>query len=145
MGRRRLRPAADRGPGREQAGTGLFATVFGVVAFLLLLLLAVQVLVGLYTTTMVSTAALDAANEAARAPDPTDDGTQGRAATHALDGLGGYGRGAGHVSFDWTGTTGDEVVLNVQADKMTFLPASFGPGLGRHLSRTVRVRVERFR
>jgi len=43
-----------------EAGTGLIGTAFGVVVFLLFLLLGVQVLLGLYTTTVVTSATLDA-------------------------------------------------------------------------------------
>jgi hypothetical protein len=127
-----------------EAGTGLIGTAFGVVVFLLFLLLGVQVLLGLYTTTVVTSATLDAANRAARASDPTARAVLDAEAGRAVDGLGAFGRD-GRVSFDWTGTTGDEVVLTVHARKMTLLPPAFGSALGNRINRTVRVRVERLR
>jgi Flp pilus assembly protein TadG len=133
--------AADR---RDERGTGLIATAFGAVVFVLFLLLAVQVLLGLYTTTVVSATTLDAANRLARASDPTDPASQQAQTDQATTSLGGFARG-GRVSFDWHETSGNEVVVTVHANKMTLLPPAFGSALGNRIDRTVRVRVERLR
>ena len=112
--------------------------------FVLFLLLAVQVLLGLYTTTVVSAATLDAANRLARTENPTSAAAQQAQTDQATASLGGFGRG-GHVRFQWTGTSADEVVVTVHATKMTLLPPAFGSALGNRIDRIVRVRVERFR
>src|SRR3954453_4820917 len=101
------------------------------------MLFAVQVLVGLFTTTLVTSATLDAAHEVAHRGDPTDVLVQHDVATRAVAGLGAFGRGPGQVAFDWTGTTDDSVVLTVHAHKMTFLPPAFGAALGNRIDRTV--------
>ena len=135
-------PTADRE--RTEAGTGLIGTTFGVVVFLLFLLFSVQVLLGLYTTTVVTSATLDAANRVARAADPTAPVAQQAASDGAVDALGSFAR-QGRVTFDWAGTTADEVVVTVHARKMTLLPPAFGAALGNRVDRVVRVRVERLR
>ena len=112
--------------------------------FVLFLLFAVQVLLGLYTTTVVSATTLDAANRLARSADPTNAAAQETQTEQSTASLGGFGRG-GRVSFDWSATTADEVVVTVHARKMTLLPPAFGRSLGNRIDRTVRVRVERFR
>jgi hypothetical protein len=141
--------AASARPSRvrtaEQGGTGLVGTLFGATAFLLLLLFATQILLGLYTTTVVSSASLDASVELSHRIDPTDIAAQQLAADGARRRLGSFGRDPGRVTFDWTGTDGDEVVLTVHARKMTLLPAAFGDALGNRIDRTFRTRVERVR
>ena len=142
MARRRRARAADR---RVEAGTGLVGTLFGVTAFLLFLLLAVQVLLGLYTTTVVTSAATDAANELSHAPDPTSPDEQRAVADRATARLGGFAQRPDGFVLDWKGTDADNVVLTVHARKMTVLPAAFGQALGSRIDRTIRVRVERLR
>jgi hypothetical protein len=119
--------------------------LFAVTAFLLLLLLAVQVLLGLYTTTVVTAAATDAANELTHVPDPSDSRAQQDATSRASARLGAYARRPGRFALDWTGTNTDTVVVTVHAQKMTVLPAAFGASLGNRIDRTIRVRVERIR
>ena len=113
--------------------------------FLLLLLFAVQVLLGLYTTTVVTSAAADAANELSHAADPMDERTQERIADRAVDRLGAFGHRPGGLTLDWEGTDADTVVVRVQARKMTLLPSAFGQALGNRIDRTLRVRVEHMR
>jgi hypothetical protein len=137
---RRFRPRTV-----DERGTGLVSTLFGATAFLLFLLFATQVLVGLYTTTVVSSAALDAAGSLARTADPSDTATQQRAETAARARLGRFGSDADRVQFDWTGTSADTVVVTVHARKMSLLPAQFGGQLGNRIDRTYRVRVEAIR
>jgi len=144
VSRTRTRTAEDAGDEADEAGTGLIGTTFGVVVFILFLLFSVQVLLGLYTTTVVTSATLDAANRMARADDPTAPIGQATATDRAIDSLGAFARD-GRVTLDWTGTTADEVVVTVHARKMTLLPPAFGAALGNRVDRTVRVRVERLR
>jgi hypothetical protein len=129
----------------DSAGTGLIGTLFGVTAFLIFLLFAVQVLIGLYTTSLVTTTTLDAANELSHRADPADPAAQQGISDRAIDSLGAFGRAPGRIAFDWAGTDDDVVVLTVHARKMTFLPSAFGSALGNRIDRTVRVRVERVR
>jgi hypothetical protein len=129
----------------DEGGTGLVGSLFGVTAFLLLLLFAVQVLVGLYTTTVVTSAATDAANELSHTTDPTNRASQQAATDHATARLGAFAQRPGGFSLEWTGTDGDDVVVTVHARKMTLLPAAFGSALGNRIDRTIRVRVERLR
>lgn len=50
------------------------------------------------------------------------------------------------MTFDWSGTTGDEVVLRVQASNPNvLLPVVAGRAALDRLDRTIRVRVERVR
>jgi hypothetical protein len=56
------------------------------------------------------------------------------------------GRYADRVTFDWSATTGDEVVLRVRTrNPHVLLPVLAGPAALDRLDRTIRVRVERFR
>ncbi len=128
-----------------EAGTGLVGTTVGVTIFLAFLLLATQVLLGLYTTSVVTSVTVDAATDVAHAVDPTSDVAQQPASEEARRRLGSYATGSGQVELDWTATTGDEVVVTVRAHKMTLLPPSFGAALGNRIDRTVRVRTERLR
>src|SRR3954470_18723888 len=88
----------------QERGAGLIGTAFGVAIFLLFLLFAVQVLLGLYTTSVVTSTALDAANRLARAGDPTLDSRQRNEADRAISSLGGFALD-GRATFEWTGTT----------------------------------------
>ncbi len=54
---------------RRDRGAGLFGSVFGLVSFLVFLLLAMQVLWSLYATSVVTAAAYDAGRAAARTGD----------------------------------------------------------------------------
>ena len=129
-------------------GTGLIGSIAALLAFLALLLFAVQLLMALYTTTVVTSAAHEAARVAARGAvdqrDPVAVATaraRGEARLRQL--LGGVGDRA---TLDWSSSTQDSVALRVRADAPRFLL----PGLGgldtiRHVDRTVRVRVEQLR
>ena len=128
-------------PWRPQDGSGALSTILGAGVFLLFMLFAVQVLVGLYTTSAVNAATYDAAKAVAG----SDGGPAARsvAVANAQSQLGDYGR---RVSFDWSGSTGDVVRLQARGPRPSFLPTSLtGPvGLG-DIVRTVTVRVERVR
>ena len=145
---RSTRSAADphraglRKAGRPEAGAGVISTVAGVTVFLVLLLFAVQVLVGLYATSVVTAATYDAAKVLAGAD--TGDSAMGRA--NAEDGarrqLGRYGEKA---AFAWENDA-EVVRLHVQAPRPTLLPHTLVRGVGlSDIERTVVVRVERVR
>lgn len=132
---------------RTDAGGGLIGTIGGVTVFLVLMLFAVQLLVNLYATSVVTSATYEGARQVAGSRvDHTDpaalDDSHARAEARVRDLLGAAGNNA---SFDWSQSTPDTVALRVRAD-----PPRFGwPGLrGRigfdHIDRTVRIRVERW-
>jgi hypothetical protein len=110
------------------------------VVFLGLLLFAVQALFNLYATSVVTAVAYDAARRVAVA----DGGTAavGQAEADARRALGRYGA---RVTFDWSASDGEFVVLSVRARNPTrLLPAMAGPLAFDEIGRTVRVRVEAF-
>ena len=116
----------------RQAGTGIIGTVMGVTVFLTLLLFAVQVLVGLYATTVVTAAAYDAAKSVAGA----DRQAPEVAVATARQRIGPLGERA---AFTWA-IDGDVVALTVRAPRPTLLPLA-----SPDVVRTVRVRVESLR
>jgi hypothetical protein len=125
------------------AGSGLVGVMAGVGVFLVFLLFAVQLLVGLTARSAVAAAAYDAASTAAGYPRAgvlaADGQTRGEA--RAREELGEEGARA---RFDWTGTDGDQVVLRIQVDAPHVLAPSFtGPLLSNQIDRTVIVRRER--
>ena len=119
-------------------GTGVIGTVVGVLIFLSLLLFAVQVLVGLYATTVVSAAAYDAAKTVAGADAGGTAAARGAAVADARRRL---GRVGDQATFTW-GEAPDSIVLTVRAPRPRFLPASLGLP---DVVRTARVRVEAVR
>ena len=128
-----------------QAGTGLVGTTVGVTIFLAFLLLATQVLLGLYTTSLVTSAPVDAATAVARAADPTSGPTQQDASDRARRRLGAFARRENAFELDWSSTTADDVVVVVHARTMSLLPPSFGAALGNRIDRTIHVRAEHLR
>lgn len=126
---------------RDERGTGLIGTLIGVLVFVLLMFFAVQVLVGLYASTVVSSAAFDAARIMASpgaAQDPLARARAEAAAKHDL------GRSGSTASFDWQARD-DAIVLTLTASRPTMLPSSITAITDKTISRTVRVRVERAR
>lgn len=125
---------------RGDAGTGLVGTIASVTVFLVFLLFAVQLLVGLYGRSVVTSVAYDGARSVAG-----HRSTHDRAAELAAEERMRQQVGSGmHLSFDWSGRTTDEVVLRVQADNPRFLwPGLSGSLATDHIDRTVRVRIER--
>lgn len=134
---------------RGEAGAGILGTVLGAGVFLLLLLFAVQVLVGLYATSVVTAATYDAAKSVAGADVGESPLAKADAERTAQAQLGDFGR---RVSFQWgeVDEDGDSLVdvvlLSARAPRPSFLPRSLlgGVGLG-DIERTVRVRLERVR
>jgi hypothetical protein len=118
------------------------------VAFLALVLFAVQLLMNLYTTSIVTSAAHEGARMAAGAGVDHDDPaavtaarTRGERRVRQL--LGQFGE---RVRMDWTASNDDTVALRIEADTQRFLLPGLQAALGfDHVDRTVRVRVERLR
>lgn len=125
---------------RDERGGGPLSAWFGFVVFLALLLFAVQVLFNLYSTSVVTSVAYDAARKVAGARGGPASVPQ--AESDARRALGQYGS---RVSFEWAQTDGDAVVLRVRArNPSMLLPAMAGPVAFGEIDRTIRVRVERF-
>lgn len=135
MARRR---APRRRPGER--GSGLISTWIGFVVFLGTLLFAVQALLNLYATSVVSSVTYDAARQVAQSGGTA--GARGRAEARARDLLGAFGQRA---TFDWSGSTGEDVVLRVRGDvARVLLPPRGGPLPFGSIDRTVRLRLERW-
>lgn len=120
-----------------ERGSGTVSMLFGVAAFLSLLFLAVQVLVHLYATSVVSAAAFDAARLAS-----------GAAATGAdaarAHGLGLLGDFSGSVQAFEVRVGADAVTVHVAADSPALLPSVVSRALNSAaIDRTVTLRRER--
>lgn len=137
---RRWRHLADDG------GAGLIGTTSGVLVFLCFLLFAVQLLIGLYGRSVMTSVALSGANRVAGARVDHADAAavavaRARAEAEMRQLL---GRQASGTTFDWSGSTPDEVVLRVHADLPRFMLPGVKGRLGTDtVDRTIRVRVER--
>jgi len=119
----------------------MVSSMLGVFVFLLLLLFAVQVLYGLYATSIVTAVTYDAAK--AVAGSDGGDGAEAAAQRGATDQLGRYGR---DVRFDWHGSDDDVVRLRVEARRPSFFPRQLvGDSFLGQIVRTVRVRREKTR
>lgn len=107
--------------------------------FLLLLLLAVQVVFHLYATSVVTAATFDGARLVAASDGVAED----QAEAHVRGLLGRYGEESVEVSFE---PDPDDVVLTVVARSPSILPATLRrPMRMDRIERTVRVRIERTR
>ena len=128
---------------RAQRGSGVFGTMFGLFVFLLLLLVAVNVIYALYARSMVTNAALDAARDVA-GHGAAEDRDAARAAedTEFRERIG-LGDGA---RLEWSADDPDVVVVRVIAAPPSMLPRALGDvfGIGT-TDREVRIRVERER
>ena len=126
---------------RSERGSGPISTWIGFAAFLGILLFTIQSLLNLYATSVVTSVAYDAAREVAGA-----DGGSGAVAQAEARARGLLGRFGQQVSFDWSATDGEDVVLRVRGPvPRVLLPVQRGPVAFGEIDRTVRVRVERFR
>jgi len=106
-----------------------------------LLLFAIQALFNLYATSVVTGVAYDAARRVAVA-----DGGPGNVAQAEADARRALGRYGARMTFDWSASDGEVVVLSVRARNPTrLLPSMAGPLAFDEIDRTVRVRVEAFR
>lgn len=125
----------------DDRGTGLVPTVTGVLVFLLLLTVALQVLVGLYATSVVSSSAWDAARTAAayRSTGADGDSVVRRQVTEELQSR---LKGFREVSVEWSDDV-ESVQLTVRARRPSFVPGDFNvPGSLDWIERTVTVRRE---
>lgn len=128
----------DRGGRASDRGTAVVGTFVGFVILLVLLLFSAQVLVRLYATSSLTTAATRAAQEVAQSPDPIAAVPDAVAAARSE--LGTFG--AQHTLFIWKEVDANQVVLEVRAISPEFVPVPVG---WRVIDRTVTVRTERFR
>ena len=130
------KPIAER-------GSGLFGMAAGLTVFLLLMLAAVQVLFNLYASTVVTSAAVDAARIVAGYDSAGDRcAATGGAEAAFWQSLGDYGaRGSADLTWDCNGH--EKVSLTVAAEHPTILPRRLLglAGLGR-LRRVIEMRVE---
>jgi hypothetical protein len=133
------RSTASAAPTRAaEAGTAVVGTLVGFAIFLTLLLFSAQVLVRLYATSAVTSAATRAAETVADSPDPPAEVAVAEA--QARSQLGSFG--SSRTSFRWKEVDDQQVVLEVVATSPAFLP---GPHSWERITRTVTVRTERFR
>ena len=125
----------------DERGGGLVQLWAGFFVFLAMLLFAVQVLFNLYAASVVTAVSYDAARRVAGS-----DGGPGHMADAEDQARRSLGRYAGRVTFDWSATSPEEVVLRVQSDNPSvLLPVVAGPVAFDKLDRTIRIRVEKFR
>jgi hypothetical protein len=131
-------PTADPARQREE-GTALVGTLVGFAIIIVLLLFAAQMLVRLYATSSLTSAAFAAARQVAESPadQPAALEVAQQDAAHSLGGF-----GADHTQFHWLEVDSQRVVLRVTARSPGFLPL---PASFRQIERTVTVRTERFR
>lgn len=125
----------------DEGGASILATIIGAGVFLLLMLFAVQVLVGLYTSSVVNAATYDAAK--AVAGSDGGDPAVAAARANAQSQLGSYGK---RVTFDFSSSTPEVIRVVATGPRLSFLPAALtGPvGLG-DIRREVTVRREKVR
>ncbi len=125
----------------DERGGGPISLWIGFSVFLVMLLFAVQVLFNLYAASVVTAVSYDAARRVAGT-----EGGPGHIAEAEQQARQALGRYADRVTFDWSATSNEQVVLRVQADNPSvLLPVVAGPTAFDSLDRTIRVRVERFR
>jgi Flp pilus assembly protein TadG len=137
------------GRARDDRGAGMISSLAGLTVFLLFLLLAVQVLVGLYATSTIRATLHDAASRAAAGGAGTDPADLARLSDQAEASLGAMGDRTDIelrlVDDDGDGT-GDVIAGEAVAVPPRFVPRSVGGMLGfEDIRASVRVRVERFR
>lgn len=125
-------------------GAGLVSTFAGFLVFLVFLLFACQTLLGLFARSSVSAAAFDGARSVAdRGILPPDELDQAQAeAESRMRQL--LGQAGAQSSFDWTGTNGDwvQVQVRVPAPRLGWPGFTTSPA---PLERSARVRVEDLR
>lgn len=124
----------------------MIGTSAAFLVFLLLMFGAVQILFNLYASSMVTSAALEAAQTVAGfSADANRCAAVDDADAQFIETLGAYGT-AGHAELFWTCADPDTVTVQVIAVHPTFLPPRLAGliELGQ-LDRTIIVRVEEFR
>jgi hypothetical protein len=135
---------SERSADDGEVGAGLIGTVFGAAGFLVLLLFAVQLVLNLYATTVVTAVGFDAARIVAGG-DAGEVGratSQGAAESFARSLLGRYEE-QGSLGMTW-GYDADTVSLRIEATHPTrLLPSVTFPF--QRVDRTITVRLEDFR
>lgn len=131
----------------DERGGGLIGTISGLLVLLALLLFAVQSLFALFARSAVTDAAYEGARQLAGDRVAHEDlGAVLLARQQAERTVRSHlGRFGSEVQLDWSGSTSDTISLNVRARPPGFLWDALrgtGPDL---ITRTVRVRVERWR
>jgi hypothetical protein len=122
----------------HEAGTAVVGTLVGFLIFMVLMLLGLQTLIHLYATSAVTAAANEAAQQVATAGGQPGGVPAAEASARAS--LGSFG--ADRTHFDWIEVDAEQVVLRVTARSPGLVPLS---GSLQRISRTVRLRTERFR
>ena len=133
-------PASSRRPGDR--GTGLIGSIAGVTVFLAFLTVAVQVLVDLYQTSVVTAAGYDVARSVAADPDqPPSEPELAAAEARVRDLLGGAGDDA---EVDWEVDEAAGVLrLRLVVPTRRFLLPVVAGSLGiDEVDRTITVRLE---
>jgi Flp pilus assembly protein TadG len=125
------RPPSDRD--RGDAGAGLIGLMFSVLVFLIFLLFATQLLIGLYARSVVAGAAFDGAQYVAR--HPQDDG---RGALTTVQNEVGATLVTTRVTRD-----ADYVEYTVVVSAPRFLSKTWLPDSADTIERTARARIER--
>lgn len=128
-------------------GTGVFGSSFAFTVFLIFLLLAVQILFGLYARTTVTAVATDLAQRAANDGAALDAERFARYEDDARDRLGRYGADTTFafslVDADRDGVD-DTVAVRVDADLPLLLPLRWSGYSPASFTRTMRARLEVF-
>ena len=127
---------------RSERGAGLFGTIAGVTVFLAFLTVAVQILMNLYTASVVTSAAYDAAQQVAAEGErpPLGEDAKERAEAHARSLLGGLGD---ETTFTWIEDDAEVIQLRVVTRSRRFLLPVVDGALGLdEIDRTVTVRLE---
>ena len=117
-------------------GAGLISTSFGLIIFIVFLLFAVQLLVNLYATSVVTSITYDTARDVAVLGRPPTQAEQAAAADRARQQLGAYGQSA---QFDFDTSDPTVVKLRVRVANPRFINQYVGLDV---IDRTVVVRVE---
>ncbi len=126
---------------RDERGSGLLSSVFGVACVAVLLGFSVNICLGLWTRSTVDALAYDAARDVATTPAGPARAREATAAVRrATDEMGTYGQ---RVSMEVESLDGEVVVLHVRAPGISLLPAMIegGPTVGS-LDRRIVVRNE---
>ena len=133
---------------RGDRGSSLLTASLALLLFLAFLLFAVQLLLNLYDTSVVTSTAYDGARVVASHTvdhgDPASVHRAERRAEQEMRAL--LGPQGVRATFDWSQSDADQVAVRVQLDPPRFGSTAFGSRIPfSHIDRTVRVRAEELR